>query len=68
MVAVLSSPTEAPAGDEEETGLGPNPGKPPSPFLTDPGTVPSLSVGHWGVQLCPCSELPSWPLAPGLLL
>lgn len=29
VVVVLSPPTGAPAGGEEETGLGPNPGEPP---------------------------------------
>lgn len=41
LVVVLSPPTGAPAGGEEETGLGPNPGEPPSAFPTKLGQSPA---------------------------
>lgn len=62
VVVVLSSPTGAPAGGEEETGLGPNPGEPPSPFLTKLGQSPAPL---WDTGVCSSALAVSSP--PGLL-
>lgn len=62
LVVVLSPPTGAPAGGEEETGLGPNPGEPPSPFLTKLGQSPAPL---WDTGVCSSALAVSSP--PGLL-
>lgn len=62
VVVVLSSPAGAPAGGEEEMGLGTNPGEPPNPFPTKLGQSPAPL---WDTGVCSSALAVSFP--PGLL-